>query len=307
MRCLAMVPATAFVAMALFLSMRSATTVEAASPASVEHGTSALRDGLTHLYFRGWNDQPLPVWLYVPHGIDRKTAPILFMMHGANRGAARYLSEWDHHADEGGFIVIAPEFNKDQFPSSRQYQRGNVHADSLLILRNPEVEWTFSAIEPIFDHVKGLLGSEQDCYTIYGHSGGSQFTHRFLLFKEKTRAKQFLPANAGWYTFADLTIEYPYGLQGSGVTEEQLKAALQKNVTVLLGDRDTDPNHSSLRRTKEALAQGEHRFARGQAFYENAKRNAERYGVPFGWRLGIAKGVSHSNSGMASASWKLID
>ncbi|UTW44437.1 alpha/beta hydrolase [bacterium SCSIO 12696] len=260
--------------------------------------------GLTHMYFSDWAGPRIPVWVYVPPTVDTETAPVLFMMHGAKRGAARYLSEWDQVADRDGFIVVAPEFNRETFPKSRQYQRGNVFdAEGAEI---PESEWTFSAIEAIFDHLKQQLGSKQQRYTLYGHSAGSQFAHRYLLFVEQTRAKRFLPANAGWYTFADLDIDYPYGLKGSGVSESQLKAALQKDVVVLLGNKDNNPNHNSLKRSGGADAQGPHRYARGLAFYENARKNAKEYGVPFGWTLRVIDGVAHKNGGIAAASGDLV-
>lgn len=185
------------------------------------------------------------------------------------------------------------------------YQRGNLRDENKNL--NPESQWTFSAIDPIFDHVKKLTGNTQQTYTFYGHSAGSQFVHRAMLFKQDLKANRFLPANAGWYTYADLDIEYPYGLKGTDVTEAQLKQVLQQDVVVLLGDQDSDPNHKSLKRSKGVKLQGPHRFARGQAFFENARANAEKYGVEFGWTLRVIPGVAHSNGGIALASGDLIE
>lgn len=275
---------------------------ESNTPIIEENG---LRTGLTHFYFDNWDGPTIPVWMYVPHNVDVETAPIMFMMHGAKRGAARYLSEWDHVADKKGFIVVAPEFNKTDFRRSSMYQRGNMrdkNGDKI-----PEQQWTFSAINPIFENVKARIGNTQHSYSFYGHSAGSQFVHRALLFKTDLKAHRFLPANAGWYTFADLDIDYPYGLKGTHVTEDHLKAVLQKDVVILLGDQDNDANHSSLNRSDGAAAQGPHRFARGKTFYENAKQNAEKYGVDFGWQLRIVPDVAHSNGLIALASNDLIE
>ena len=262
--------------------------------------------GLTHVYFNEWSGPEILVYVYVPWNIDVTTAPIMFMMHGAKRNAARYLAEWDQIAEQNRFIVVAPEFNRKSFPKSAQYTRGNVFEGANLD-RNPENLWTFSAIEPLFDFIVKQLNGKQQNYTLYGHSAGSQFAHRFLMFKPEARVKRYLPANAGWYTFADINIDYPYGLRGSGVTEETLKAALQKDVVLLLGDEDNNPNHESLKRSEGASAQGPHRFARGKAYYENAKTNAEKYGIKFGWKMRVIKGIAHSNGGIAAESGDLVE
>jgi hypothetical protein len=81
-----------------------------------------------------------------------------------------------------------------------------------------------------------------------------------------------------------------------------LERALQQPLTVLLGEEDTDPDHPSLRRTPEALAQGPHRFARGEAYFAAGQAAARRLGLPFGWRLRIVPDADHDNRLMAPAS-----
>lgn len=295
------------ICVAIVVSFSGCATGASSPEPEVSNVDEAFVAGITKMSFDDWAGPPIPVWMYVPHDTDPKTAPILIMMHGAKRGAKRYLGQWEQIADRDGFIVIAPEFNKEKFKSSRTYQQGNVYRSNRTLELNPEAKWTFSAIDPIFEHVKKKLGNTQEAYTFYGHSGGSQFVHRSLLFKDNPNVVRFLPANAGWYTYADMTIDYPYGLKGTDVTEDHLKAVLQKDVVILLGDQDIDVNHSSLRRTEEANAQGPHRYARGQAFYENAKANAQKYGVPFGWSIRVVPGVAHSNGGIAKASGDLVE
>ncbi|MEM9055295.1 MAG: alpha/beta hydrolase [Pseudomonadota bacterium] len=258
---------------------------------------------VSRFMFDGWSGGEIPVWAYVPTGVDLTEAPILIMMHGAQRNPARYLLEWAPHAEENGFVVVAPEFARKDFSGSRRYNSGNVFArndgERTLV---EEQEWTFSAIEPLFDHTVAALGSQQTGYTLYGHSAGSQFTHRYLYYKPEARVKRYLAANAGWYTLPDMSVEYPYGLNNGQVTEEALKAALNKPVLVLLGDQDIQTNSSSLRQTEEAMQQGEHRYNRGVTFMAVGKEQAEALGVEFGWRALPVAGVGHSNSGMAKAA-----
>ena len=53
-------------------------------------------------------------------------------------------------------------------------------------------------------------------------------------------------------------------------------AALARDLVVLLSDRDTDTEHSSLNRSDDATMQGRHRLARGQFFYDFGREMAAR-------------------------------
>lgn len=276
--------------------------VDAAQEAS--EATHAL-DGASHFTFSDWNGPSMPVYTYVPPGIDQTTAPILIVMHGMQRDADKYRDQWVKPATKGGFIVVAPQFSKAAFPNSADYNQGGVF-EQRSTNRRDENQWAFSAIEPLFDQVVARLGGLQTGYSIYGHSAGSQFVHRYLFFKPQARARRYLAANAGWYTFADPEIAFPYGLGGAGVSEAELKAALAKDVVVLLGDADSDPNARFLRKSKAAMRQGPHRFARGQKFFAAAKAYANARGWTFGWSLQVAEGVAHSNTDMAPKAFDLI-
>ena len=300
------------VTLALFMCPSSITTMVANAEENVSttavdmDDVRALQPGLNQVYFDDWAETRLPVWIYLPHSVEAENAPIMIMMHGAKRGAARYLSEWDQLAESYGFIVIAPEFTRSAFPGSAGYNLGNRiprGGDTII----DESLWTFSAIERIFDYVTDELNNTQTEYTIYGHSAGSQFTHRFMYFKPAARAKRYLAANAGWYTFPDLEIEYPVGLGGLGWSDADLKAYLEKDLVILVGDQDNDPTHESLKRDDGVDQQGPHRFARGINFYEKGRTEAERLSASFGWRLRMVEGVAHSNGGMAVAAAEFVE
>ncbi|MEL6875499.1 MAG: hypothetical protein AAGM33_08455 [Pseudomonadota bacterium] len=268
---------------------------------------------VTRFMFDGWAGKPFPVWTFVPSGVDVTKAPIMFMMHGAKRNPARYLLEWVPHAQKYGFVVIAPEFAARDFSGSRRYNLGFVFGrrGDDYYLRDEE-KWTFSAIEPLFDHAVSELGSVQTAYTLFGHSAGSQFVHRFLYYKPDARVKRFLAANAGWYTMPDAEQVYPYGfkdpygLADAALGEDRIRMAVQKDMIILLGDQDNDANHESLRRTPEAMLQGEHRFNRGAAFLDAGHAQAKRLGVECGWRGAVVKGVAHSNGGIAKVAAKYV-
>lgn len=63
--------------------------------------------------------------------------------------------------------------------------------------------------------------------------------------------------------------------------------------TVLLADRDNDPEASNLRNTDGAQARGPHRFARGHHYFEVARERARELGVEFGWQLDTVPDVAH--------------
>ena len=100
----------------------------------------------------------------------------------------------------------------------------------------------------------------------------------------------------------DYEIDFPYGLRGSAVTREKLRAGLQLPVTILLGEMDTDSEHPDLRRTPEALNQGQHRYERGHQYYRMAQAYAAQLNVPFNWYLVTVPGADHDNRLMAPAA-----
>lgn len=249
--------------------------------------------------FDGWSGPDLRVYASRPVALapDR---PIVFVMHGTNRNADDYRDQWHHLAMKYDFLLVVPEFSQKNFPGSSGYNLGFLE-DSNGKPR-PKRLWSYSAIEPLFNDVRRRFSMKTDRYALYGHSAGSQFVHRFIFHVPEARVSQIVSANAGWYMMPNYQVAYPYGLGGSVITPEMLASAMSLPVTILLGDRDTDPDHSSLRRTPEAMAQGAYRLARGQAFFEMSREYAAEAGVPFNWRLERVPGADHNNVLMAPAA-----
>lgn len=226
--------------------------------------------------------------------------PVVFVMHGMRRNADEYRDQWYDLAEEHDFLVVVPEFSEKDFPKADGYNLGNVYGPKGGT-RDPS-RWAFSVIEPLFDEVRRRYDMNAEAYALYGHSAGAQFVHRFLFHVPDARVSRVVAANAGWYTMPDFRTPFPYGLKGSNVGPQKLRQALQLPLLVLLGEADTDPEHRSLSRTPEALAQGAHRFARGQAFFAAGRAEAARMGVPFGWLLETVPDADHDNRKMAPAA-----
>jgi hypothetical protein len=256
-------------------------------------------------HFSGWSGPPIPVHLFVPDAVNAGT-PIVIVMHGASREADRYYDDWRGEAAKHGFIVVVPYFSREDFPRSAHYNLGHVFEPETGKPRPAEL-WTFAAIEPLFDEVVERLGGRQTDYTLFGHSAGSQFLHRFLYYVPDARVKTAIAANAGWYTMPDFGVRYPYGLAESGLSEDVLAGYFARDLVVLLGGADTLRGDEDLRKSPEAESQGPHRFDRGHTFYRVARAKAEALGVEFNWRLQEVPGAGHSNADMTPAAALLVE
>ena len=201
-------------------------------------------------------------------------------MHGHGKNAKGYRDTWIEHADRYEFMVVAPLFDPEQWGGGG-YSYGSV------IGRDGRLQdasmWSFSVIEHLFDAIKGATGNQSAKYFIYGHSEGGQFVHRLVLLLPDARYARAVAANPGWYTMPRFDIKFPYGLGGSPATEGSLKKSLGREFVLMLGDRDTDPNHKDLRKTPQAMVQGAYRFERGQNYLQRSP--APRHGTEVHVRL----------------------
>jgi len=248
-------------------------------------------------------DKPVTVWYHRPEGTDN-AVPVVFVMHGVRRNGETYRDNWIDLADENKFMVVVPEFSKKAFPGSWRYNMGNVFYAAGG--RKPVDEWAFTYIESIFETLRRDHKLAAEKYDIFGHSAGSQFVHRMVLFMPNARIRTAIAANAGWYTMVDPQVAMPYGLAETETDSARIREALGTRLIVLLGEADNDPNHRFLRRATEAMAQGAHRFERGHTFFATARKFAESIGAPFAWELETVPGVGHSNRKMAPAAARLL-
>lgn len=244
---------------------------------------------------RGDAAKRMTIYTYLPAGLKAETAPIVFVMHGKGKDADGYRDVWARHAKLHGFMVIAPLFDdatwRGAYAGSKVFTQGAKAVDAS--------RWSFSVIEHLFDAIKAATGNQSSTYLLYGHSEGGQFVHRLVWFLPQARFSRAVVANPGWYTMPDLAVDYPYGLANSPATADSLKRSLARDVTVLLGDQDTDPDHAQLRKTPPAQAQGRHRMARGQNFFKQAGERCAELKCPFGWQMKFVAGAGHSNAQMA--------
>jgi poly(3-hydroxybutyrate) depolymerase len=244
---------------------------------------------------------PLPATIeissYAPPACAAKPCPLLIAIHGMGRNAKGARDAWTAAADRDGFLVLAPRFDKDQFPS-RRFQQGGVRGEP------DKAKWTFGLIERLFDAARASGRVSGNSYTLFGHSAGAQFVHRMMLLMPDARIATAAVANAGYYTLPALAGEraYPYSLKGTPAVDDTLAAAFARPMLVMLGDRDIDPDHRQLNKSRGAEEQGPTRFARGEHFMAAARDEARRLGVALRWREVVVPGVAHQQAGMARAA-----
>lgn len=244
----------------------------------------------------------LTVWTYRPDRFG-PDSPIVFVMHGVKRNGKTYRDNWAPHSRKGGFLLLVPEFPEVKYPGEA-YQQGNVRDQKGQPV--PSEEWTFAVIEKLFDHAKTLTGNRSDKYYLYGHSGGGQFVHRFVLFMPKARYARAIAANPGFYTFPSQDAEYPYGLKGTPLASPIEPTIFARDFVLMLGEADTNREDPSLRKTPQADAQGLTRFERGKNYFRAATDVAAKAQLPFHWRLSTVPGVGHSDAKMSTSAARFL-
>ena len=264
--------------------------------------SDTLQKGMNSYQLNNTNKK-ITVWYNLPKGY-RSTSKVLFVMHGVKRNGKEYLEDWLKYSNKKKVILIVPEFSNKEFPGSANYNLANIADPNNNI--NPTEKWHFSIIESVFQDFKKQAKLKTPEYYLYGHSAGAQFAHRFAMFYPESSLKLAISANAGWYTFPDQNISFPYGIKELNYNSKQTNSIFEKKLIILLGTSDTDPKHKYLRNTPETTEQGKHRFERGQNFYKSSKSIAKNISSKFNWSVVHAKRVGHSNSGMLEHAIKLI-
>ena len=237
-------------------------------------------------------------WTYRPKHWQNEDK-ILFVMHGGGRNADDYLEAWKAIAESKNILILAPEFeNKFAKYTTNDYQEGNLF--TFFGTKNPKEEWAYVVIENIFDKIKADNNLSNETYDIFGHSAGGQFVHRMIMLMPGARVETAIAANAGFYTFPDESLDFPYGLKNTGVKMRPgTGEAFKKSLTILLGELDNDPALGTFRTTDLAMKQGQHRLGRGTKFYTMCKNLASEHGFEFRWKIDTVMDVGHNYKKMS--------
>ena len=199
-------------------------------------------------------------------------------------------------------VLIAPRFSAEFFPEyaylMMSTKNGKLLKDQSMYLNN--------SLGLLFDFFRFKLKLSTSTYRLYGHSGGSHFVQRYLLLSQETNIEKAAMANAGFYTFIDDQISYPFGIKNMNVSNERIEWFLRLKGGVFLGDADNDPKHKSLPSMRKAKKQGKHRLERGTNFFNDLIELGVVSNLPFRWRYQIVNGVGHENAGMSLAASEFL-
>jgi len=250
----------------------------------------------TYSEYTPFPDKAIQVYYHIPSNASI-SSPILFVFHGGDRNGEAYRNTWISLADQYNCMVFCPEFSNDLFPGGDAYNLGNVFVDGdnpSAATLNPEEEWTFSVIESLFQHVKAAMNSTRNQYDIFGFSAGGQFAHRLLMYKPDTHLGKVVAAGSGWYTVPDTEVDFPYGIAMSPAAQFDETQLYAKELVILVGAADNDPNSPGLRRNDIVDVQGTNRLERAQYFFLFGEQDAADIGVAFNWRYEQIAGVGHT-------------
>ncbi len=231
----------------------------------------------------------LTVFTHRPAGCRPRS--LLLVFHGMERDAAAYRDHAAALADRACAIVIAPEFDRTQFPRDL-YQYGGTASEAA-------GDRTVDLVPPLVAWARRAAGQPDLPVVLIGHSAGAQFLGRVAAFVP-TGAVGIILANPSTWVLPSTAVEAPYGLGGTeAATDAALRAYLAQPVTVLLGTADTGTR--DLATSPGAMAQGPNRHVRGLDAFQMAQRVAGSHGWRFGWTLREVPGVGHDATAMFSS------
>lgn len=248
----------------------------------------------------------IKVHYYCPRRANKSSA-VVFALHGFDRAASYFRDCWVEQAERFDLIVIVPEFDATSFPDAAHYNYGNVRASEKdgSAFKAQEF-WTFFIVDRLFDELRDMLRSDRTSFSLFGHSAGAQFAHRYLALAGCRRVDLAVCANAGWYMLPDRGLPYPAGAGGLVFSDDDLRRYLASPLVLLLGEADSDETVADLPTNPEAMAQGPNRLSRGRFYYSKCKDIAQRLNTKLAWQLVVAKGVGHDDQQIAEPAAKLI-
>lgn len=258
--------------------------------------------------YSGLAQKPINVFYNIPAG-NRANMPIVFVFHGDERNASDYRDIWINASNQYGCMVFAPEFNTVNFPGGSSYIIGNVYQDgnfpTAQTLNNESV-WTFSMIEPLFDFIKVNAGTAASTYDMFGHSGGGQFVHRFVLLKPNARYNRAIAANSGWYTVPDGVASFPYGILNCPITATNPNNYFTRKLYITVGSLDNNGSDPSLRHNTQCDLQGLNRLDRANYFFSKSQLYANSVGAAFNWQFHTVNNSGHDAVLMSNNAVNLL-
>lgn len=223
--------------------------------------------------------------------------PVLLVLHGLGANAPGYRDYAVPLADQLGFLVVAPLFDRKRFPTWR-YQAGGLVRDQRAdgeFAVEPEAQWTGRLFLAVIDSVRVAEGRPDLAYALIGHSAGGQALSRFAAFVPH-QAQRIVIANPSTWLWPSRDERFPFGFGGLPAPladDAALQRYLAQPVTVLLGTADLRRDNN-LNVHPPAERQGATRYERGHNAFRAAQQLAQDRDWAFNWRLIEVPGIGHS-------------
>ena len=213
--------------------------------------------------------------------------PVVVVIHGISRNAPDHHAAFASLAQSRGAILVVPLFEAAAFPD---YQR---------LGRDGHGQRADLAMMSLIDSVLSSCGLPGRRLHLFGHSGGAQFAHRFVMAHPERVARYAISA-AGWYTFPDDSADFPYGLRhppsGIDMSRQGLFLSVPGRVFVGMHDRRRG---ASLRQSERVDAeQGPTRVERAIRWTAAMNARAQALGLPAPVDLRQLPDTGHSFSGL---------
>lgn len=257
------------------------------------------------------------IFSYIPEG-NIEEMKVIFVMSGCLRDSLNYLKNWIEVANKNGYIIIAPEFDKEHY-SIADHEYGNlidieydyasqdIYTPYMKYGKNikDKSHWIYDTIDHIYLKFIKENNLENNGYILFGHSSGSQFAHRFLMFGDSLYCKKYLCANAGLYTFFDELVDYPYGIKNLKKYKDIINKSLEKEAYIMVGKNDVkidDLNYLPM-----DVREGKNRLERAIHFFHSARNYAQKHNIDFKWKLVQMEQVEHDNSQVVPYATAIIN
>ena len=250
--------------------------------------------------FAFWDKPDVNLFYKLPKNINSNTK-VLFIIHGQSRNADSYIDHWVSLAEEKNVILVAPHFKRSDYRYFFLLETANSNG----VINKNESGYLTNSIDTFFSFFKNKYKLDANKYSMFGHSAGGQFSHRYLMLSNNPKIDKAVFANPGWYTFL-AGARYPYGIKDIPVTisDEGIKNFLSMRNTLMLGSKDT--GSTSLNTSPGAMKQGVNRLTRGNNYFDSLIETTKENDIPFRWNYQLVEGVDHDFRKMSDAAAKIL-
>jgi pimeloyl-ACP methyl ester carboxylesterase len=227
----------------------------------------------------------LTFFSHVPDNLDR-TAPLFVAVHGTGRDAEYYVGNFSGKAESAGLALMAPLFDEWRYSHYQviERERGGNRADL--------------ALQTMVASLKTSLGITSQQILLYGHSGGAQFAHRYMMAHPEEVAALAVSA-AGYYTWPDPSLDYPLGLRDpgrDGAPSFEPEKFLRVPAAVFVGSGDIIRDEDFYTGPRVDELQGRTRVERGKMWVDKMQAAARAGGHDTPYKYEVITGARHGLS-----------